>query len=64
MWHNWKPSPIALVKFNAQLGFSGENTHSRKRYEAHSMLENPRSMGDMAKAKEKTPQANKNAGES
>jgi len=59
-----KPSPIPLVKFNAQIGFSGENAHSRKRYKAHSMLENPRSMGDTAEAKEKTTQANKIACES
>jgi len=54
-WHHLKPSPIALVKFNAQLGFSGENAHSTKCYKVHSMLENPRSMGDIAEANEKTP---------
>jgi len=64
MWQNLKPSQIALVKFNAQLGCSGKNAHFRKRYTAHKMLENPRSVGEIAEAKEETPQANKNACES
>jgi len=59
-----KPSPFALVKFNAQLGFSSENAYSRKRDKAHSLLETPRSMGKIAEAKEETPQENKNACES
>jgi len=63
-WHTLKRSPNAHAMFNAQLLFSGENAHSRRRYEAHSVLENPWSMGGTGKAEWKAPQANENAYES